>query len=56
MTMKNMPKFVYSSAAQVVTAVTKGVRPDGSKLNATMPRYSLTPAESSALIAFLKAI
>jgi mono/diheme cytochrome c family protein len=55
MNMPNMPKFVYATAAQVITVITTGVRPDGTKLKATMPRYELTAADGSAIVAFLQA-
>lgn len=52
--MKNMPKFTYSSADQVYSAVTMGVRPDGTRLKQDMPRYDLSRADFDQLMDFLK--
>ena len=54
--MKKMPKYAYTTPEQVATAVTTGVRPDGTKLKHAMPRYQLTPPESAAVVAYLKAL
>jgi mono/diheme cytochrome c family protein len=55
MNMKNMPKFVYTTAAQVITTITTGVRPDGTKLISKMPHFELASADASAIIAYLQA-
>jgi mono/diheme cytochrome c family protein len=55
-TMGGMPKFSYASPDQVVTAITAGVRPDGTKLKTDMPRYRLSAADTAAVVSYLKAL
>jgi len=54
MSMDNMPKFVYSTPDQVSAVLVTGIRPDGSKLQDSMPRYVFPAEQSSALIDYLK--
>ena len=47
------------SEEEIVTAITKGQRPDGRKLAAIMPWHAfaiLTPEDSGAIVAFLKSL
>ncbi|MDR3686204.1 MAG: c-type cytochrome [Coriobacteriia bacterium] len=55
-TMRNMPKLSYASPEQVVTAITAGTRPDGTKLKANMPRYQLSSADAAAVVDYLRAL
>lgn len=54
--MENMPKYAYTAPAQVVSAFTTGVRPDGTPLKNAMPRYQLTPQEAAAVVDYLQAL
>jgi mono/diheme cytochrome c family protein len=51
--MGNMPKVKYANTDAIFTTLTTGVRPDGSQLNANMPRYKLSRADFDQLAAFL---
>jgi len=47
------------SSEQIVTAITKGIRPDGRELAPIMPWHSfrnLTPADASSMAAYLKSL
>ena len=54
--MEGMPKYVYSTPDQVIAAFTRGVRPDGTKLTDSMPRFTFSADESAGIIAYLKAL
>ncbi|CCJ05625.1 cytochrome c [Methylocystis sp. SC2] len=44
----------FQAESQVLDAITKGVARDGAALGPTMPRYTLSDAEMSALLDYLK--